>query len=326
MALQFPIKEDPLNSENPIVDIHSEDNGVTYYWDPASNSWILVTAQSVNKDYVDGRDELRYRRDGSDFIYGDVILRKESDFAVEPVVIISTRGTLMLSDENKILFSSQDDSSLPSLTYGVPGNETEVLSFDTNFLIPKKQFRYTTSDAGDRIFYVENDSAQTLTLFDIQLGGGMGYTTTQINIPNNKNDKFVISSNWSGDTDISSSGFVVKGDSTVEVFTSSDSAFVVRNSNNTKNKIPFTVQTTTHKLLASTEYSRGLVQGGGQVTTSSNNSTVYQDFSEPNLLATKEYVDSQAQVSPGFNVCADSEDEAKPGGFWRSGSNLFWKI
>ena len=116
MALQFPNKESD-ESENPSVNIHSEDNGVTYYWDPASNSWILITAQTVNKDYVDSRDELRYRRDGSDFIYGNLIIRRQADFAIDPTVIITTEGTLMLSSDNKIMFSSTSEN-LPSLTYG----------------------------------------------------------------------------------------------------------------------------------------------------------------------------------------------------------------
>ena len=171
MALQFPPKLDPDNSENPVVDRHEEDNGITYFWDPASNSWIIISAQTVTKDYVDNRDELRFRRDGTDFIYGNVIIRKESDTTIEPTVIIRTDGTLMLAEQNEIMFSSEA-VNLPSLSYGVPGNKTKVLSFDSDFVLPLKPFRYST-DAGDRVFLIENDGANELVLFNIQPAAGV---------------------------------------------------------------------------------------------------------------------------------------------------------
>ena len=316
MALQFPPKLDPDNSENPVVDLHTEDNGVSYYWDPASNSWILVSAQTVTKDYVDNRDELRYRRDGSDFIYGNFIIRKQSDFAVDPSVIITTQGTVMLSDNNEIMFSSQSDN-LPSLSYGVVDNRTKVLSFDSNFVLPLKPFRYST-DAGDRIFLVENDGANELVLFDVQPAAGITYTSTIIRIPNSKNDKFVISSN-----DGTESGLMVKGDGSVVVLTQTQKSFTIRCTEG-QSDLPFTVEANSHKLFASKEYSEALTRGGGQVTGSGGKE--YHDFDEKNLLTTKQYVDAQNKTEPGFNNCADNEASAESGGFWRSGSNLFWKI
>ena len=316
MALQFPDKLNPDTSEDPIVDIHDEDNGVTYYWDSASNSWIIVSAQSVTKDYVDNRDELRFRRDGTDFLYGNLVIRRESDFGIDPTVVITTEGTVMLTGDNKILFSSESEN-LPTLCYGVPNNETELLSFDSNFLLPQKPFRYST-DAGNRIFLVDNEGTNELTLFDVQLASGLGYTTTFIKFPNSKNDKFVITGN-----DGTESGFIMKGDGSTEVLTVAKDSFVVRNTPN-QTDLPFKVEANTHKILSSKEYSTALLSGGGQVTTATGKQFV--DFNDPNLLATKQYVDAQNQTEPGYNICADNEADAKSGGFWRSGSSLFWKI
>jgi hypothetical protein len=318
MALQFPNKADPNQSENPLVNIHSEDNGITYYWDPASNSWILVTAQTVNKDYVDGRDELRYRRDGSDFIYGNVVIRRESDFAADPTVVITTEGTLMLSSDNKILFSSISDN-LPSLVYGTPGNESVALSFDSSFLLPQKPFRYNC-EAGPRVFLIENDGVGEVKLFDIQTGPGVSYTKNIIKIPNDKNSSFIVC----GD-DSYTKGLFVKGNNDVEVSANSTTAFVVRNLGTTsKDVTPFTVETTSHKLFASKEYNDGLKNGSGQVTI--ENGKTFQNFNEQNLLATKGYVDAQNKEEPGYNICADRESDAKSGGFWRNGSTLYWKL
>ena len=321
MALQFPPKENPGQSENPAVTIHSEDNGITYYWDPASNSWVLVTAQSVNKDYVDGRDELRYRRDGSDFIYGNVILKRESDFAAEPVITLTTGGALILSEQNKILFYSTSDN-LPSLRYGTEKNEEIVLEFDSNYLLPRKPFRYSTV-TGSRVFLVENEGAATLTLFDVQLASGVSYTKTAIRIPNDKNNAFVITSN---DEPEQFGGLFVRGDSSVELVSVAKKSFIIRNSETSDSKIPFKVEAFSHKIFASQEYSTALTAGGGRVTNSANGTTEYHNFDEKNLLATKQYVDAQIQTEPGFNVCAERESDAQSGGFWRQGSSLFWKM
>lgn len=316
MTLQFPNKVG--DGETPNVNIHSEDNGVTYYWDPASGSWVLVTAQTVNKDYVDSRDDLRYRRDGSDFIYGNLVIKRQSDFAIDPTVIITTEGTLMLSADNKIMFSSTSEN-LPSLTYGTPGNEATILKFDSNFLLPQKPFRYST-DAGSRLFLIENEGIGEVRLFDIQHGPGVSYTKNIIKIPNDKNCSFVVSSD-----DSYTKGLFVKGNNDVEVVADSSNAFVVRNLGSiSKDTTPFIVEANTHKIFASTEYNAGLMAGGGQVTVNGGNT--YQKFTETNLLATKGYVDAQNKEEPGYNICADREEDAKSGGFWRNGSSLYWKL
>lgn len=317
MALTFPDKANDT-TEGPSLNIHSEDNGVTYYWDPASNSWILVTAQTVNKDYVDSRDELRYRRDGTDFIYGNLIIRREADFAIEPTVVITTEGTLMLSSDNKIMFSSMSEN-LPSLTYGTPGNESTVLTFDSSFILPQKPFRYNTN-AGSRLFLIENDGVGEVKLFDIQQGPGVSYTKSIIKIANDKNSSFVVC----GD-DSYEKGLFVKGDNNVEIVANSSEALVVRNEGSiSKDVTPFTVETNSHKIFASKEYNEGLMAGGAQVTIKGGKT--FQNFTETNLLTTKGYVDAQNKVEPGYNICADREEDAKSGGFWRNGSSLYWKL
>jgi len=319
MALQFPDKSG--EGENPLVDINNEDNGVTYYWDPASNSWVLVTAQTVTKDYVDGRDQLRYRRDGTDFIYGDFIIRKQSDFAVDPTVVITTSGTLKLSDDNKITFSSKQSDNLPTLSYGEIGNEVPVIVFNSSFIYPQKPFLFNTDDvSSDRVFLIENEGVGIIKLFDIQHASGVSYSKNVVKIPNDKNSVFAVSSD-----DAVNVGLFVKGNNETEVVSNSSASFVVRNTGTTaKEKYPFTVDTLNHKIYTSVEYSNALKSGSGSVSGPSGNT--FYNFKEENLVATKGYVDAQTREEPGYNVCADREDDAQSGGFWRNGSTLYWKL
>ena len=314
MALQFPEKE--LNGVTPIKQTHPESNGITYYWDPLSSSWVIVSAQTVTKDYVDNRDELRYRRDGSDFIYGNVVIRRRADFVIDPSLVLTNTGTIILDEDNKILFSSESEN-LPSISYGVPGNESLILSFNSSFILPKKPFRYSTN-SGSRVFLVENDGVGELELFDVQNAGGVSYTKNVIRIANDKNTSFVVT----GDSS-TIEGFFVKGNSHVEIV--NDTGLLVRNPGvMSDNKAAFRVDPSSHKVFVSQDYADGLMAGSGRVTDESG-STFYT-FTEPNLVATKSYVDHKSQVAPGFTVIADREEEAQPGGFWRAGSNLFWKL
>ena len=318
MALQFPPRDtgnDTLPG-SPIKDVHLEDNGITYFWDPLSQSWTIVSAQSVNKDYVDNRDELRYRRDGSDFIYGNLIIRREADFVIDPSVVITNTGSILIDQDNKILFSSISENT-PSISCGVPGNETTVLTFDSSFVLPKKPFRYSTNN-GSRLFLIENDGVGQVELFDIQLASGVNYTKSVIRIPNDKNNSFVVT----GD-DATVKGLFVKGDSTVEIVNSTK--LTVKNTGvmNDKNAA-LRVDSRSHKVFVSEDYEQGLLTGSGRVT--DEGGTSFQTFEEPNLVATKSYVDNKSQVNPGFTVVAENEELAKPGGFWRNGANLFWKL
>lgn len=315
MALQFPDKEQ--NGVTPIEDTHREDNGITYYWDPISSSWVIVSAQTVTKDYVDNRDELRYRRDGSDFIYGNVVIRRRADFVIDPSIVLTNTGSILLDEDNKILFSSESENT-PSISYGIPGNEEVIISFDSSFILPKKPFRYSTN-SGSRVFLVENDGVGELELFDVQNASGVSYTKNVIRIPNDKNSSLVIT----GDS-TTVEGLFVKGNSHVEIV--NDTGLLVRNHGvMSDNKAALRVVSSSHKVFVSTEYNEGLMTGSGRVTDKSGGSTFYT-FTEPNLVATKAYVDHKSQVAPGFTVIADHEEEAQPGGFWRAGSNLYWKL
>lgn len=319
MALQFPDKSG--DGENPLVEINNEDNGVTYYWDPASSSWVLVTAQTVTKDYVDARDQLRYRRDGTDFIYGNFIIRPQSDFAIDPTVVITTSGMLKLADDNKITFSSKSEN-LPTLSYGEVGNEAPLLVFNSSFIFPQVPFNFNTEVVGnDRVFLIENEGLGVLKLFDIQHATGVSFVKNLIKLPNDKNSSFVVSSEDAGTV-----GLFVKGNNETEIVSDTSTAFVVRSKGTTsKDKYPFTVDTTNHKIYTSKEYSDALKFGTGLVTGPSGTTTFFS-FKEENLVATKGYVDAQTREEPGFNICAEREEEAQSGGFWRSGSNLYWKL
>lgn len=314
MALQFPDKES--NGVTPVEQTHYEDNGITYFWDPVSSSWVIVSAQTVTKDYVDNRDELRYRRDGSDFIYGNVVIRRQADFVIDPSIVLTTSGSILLDQDNKILFSSQSEN-IPSISYGVPDNEEVILTFDSNFVIPKKPFRYSTL-SGSRVFLIENEGVGEVELFDVQNSGGVGYTKNVIRIPNDKTNSFVVT----GDS-ATTKGFFVKGNSEVEIV--NDTGLIIKNPGVMNNvNAALRVDPTSHKVFVSEDYEQGLLSGSGRVTDESG--TSFQTFVEPNLVATKSYVDNKSQVNPGFTVVAEREEDAKPGGFWRAGSNLFWKL
>ena len=248
-ALEFPDR-DAINQPgfNPVL---QQPNGVTYYWDPQSGSWVLMSAQSVNKDYVDARDELRYRRDGSDFIYGNVIIRPESDEVLDPTVIIDKQGKLIMSGENTIHFMSGTDE-LPKLTYGLVTDPTDVFEFDSNYL-RHNLVNFYESGKTTTIIKVDNTGDDEVDLFDIKTLGGTTIAKHIIRLEEDKDCHFVV-----GGGVLDNGSFTVRGDNSIRIVTDSDTGFVVANTVATSNNprdLPFKVEPETHKLTTSMAYS-----------------------------------------------------------------------
>jgi len=318
----------PLHFPNPndtpgITDKH-EQNGVTYYWDPVSLSWVLITSQSVNKDYVDSRDRLNYRRDGNDFIWGDVHVKENNSVTSQTNVKLKTDGTIITAGEGHLIFSPENSNAGDGGGRISVGNETGTGPLTLFFMTTAgtrhtKPFTMLSSDTNVHC-NITNEGVPEVILFDITNDG-----------PESSRNDAVIYLDTRGD-----SNFVVKGSgntdnvkvtstSSLTVTHSDEGSFVVTNKSSVKDP-PFVVNAVDHKIFASTEYDEALrSRNQGGVVTGPEGET-FHSYHEDNLLATKGYVDDRVGGAPGRTVCADREEDAEIGGFWWDGRGLFLRV
>ena len=309
MAIQFPDPSDNVE--------FTTKSGISYYWDETSSSWVMLSGQSVTRNYVDSRDQLRYRRDGADFIFGDVKIKEDNDLTSQTTVTITTEGKLSLAKESTLNFSPVGGTGDGgSISFGASGSEQEIINIGAEFVGIRRTLRFNTDDT-KKLNRVEVNGHPEIILFDIsQQSSSSTPSDYTIRIPRHRNSSFVVKGYDSN------SDFRVRGDGQVVVSHQKASAFVVKS---TEIDYAFRVDPDSHKIMASKEYSDALKTGGGNVTNPDGSST-YQLMTEENLLVTKGYVDSLSEDIKGAAVIADRESDAKPGGFWRSGTNLYWKL
>ena len=309
VALDFPIPQEDGEKV-------SFDNGLTYYWDQTQMTWVLFSSQNVNKNYVDTRDELRLRKDGSDFMYGNLRVREEPS-SKDDQIKLSTTGVISLRDKNTLRFESSDRTK-GYITYGLENAEFVMFEFDADYIEPHTTMLWSTDDDIHILNKIDNrDASEEFILFDCFATRPSIATRYSVHIIANSNQSFDVVAGDNYD-DI----FQVNGLGQVLVTCNQKDAFIVTNEASESDP-PFKVDAVTHKLMASKEYSTALVAGRGEAT--SNDGVVRYDYQEPNLIATKEYVDEN-KVVPGIKIVADREEDAVPGGFWQSGGNLFLKI
>jgi len=309
----------PLHFPDPNTNPKHEQNGVTYYWDAVTSSWVLITSQSVNKNYVDSRDLLNYRRDGEDFIYGDVHIKEENSTTSQTNVKLKTDGTVVTARECHLLFSSLNSPEPGRISYGLEESPTTLFYLTDSFIRPTEPFRVSSDDT--RTFtIIENYGQPEIALFDVlNYGGSSNQNDAAIYLDNSDVSNFVVKVEGATDNvKLNSRGKVV-------ITHSDEGSLVVTNAMSTKDPA-LTVNAHDHKLLASEEYSEALRSRnqGGNVT--GPNGKEFHTFKEDNLLATKGYVDDRVGGSPGRTVCADREDDAEIGGFWWDGRGLFLKV
>lgn len=308
MALNFP--NDPASVNYSWV----SPNGINYYYDVTAASWILVSSQSVNKDYVDSRDDLQLRRDGTDFMYGDLVIKQTNSQTSEDKAVLYRDGALYLTDTNKIFFGSGYETS-GTISYGDPNNA--IVNFETDRFVIRKHIEQFTIDDSTIVKLINDANSPEVLILDIDHPNYKSQKTEYtINIPNSSKANLAVKSN---DT----LRFNVNGDGQVDIINNDKYSFVVNNAEQ-KHDIPvFRVDAQTHKIYGSPDYNQGLVNQSKVVTSGSGNRLQY--FEEENLLVTKGYVD-RFQVKPGMNICADKEEDAEIGGFWRKGSSIFIRV
>ena len=137
----------PLHFPDPnTTPKYETDVGTTYFWDPVTSSWVLITSQSVNKNYVDSRDQLRYRRDGNDFIYGDVHVKEENSTTSQSNVKLKTDGTVITARECHLLFSSLNSPQPGRISYGLEEDPTTLFFLTDSFIRPTESFRVSSED------------------------------------------------------------------------------------------------------------------------------------------------------------------------------------
>ena len=212
MALNFP--NDPASVNYSWV----SPNGINYYYDVTTASWILVSSQSVNKDYVDSRDDLQLRRDGTDFMYGDLVIKDSNSQVSEDKAVLYQDGALYLTDTNKIVFGSTHETA-GTICYGSATNN--IVNFETDrFIIRKHIELYTKDDA--TIFKLINDAdPQEVLILDIDHPNYKASNTEYIiNLPNSSKANLAIKSN---DT----LRFNVNGDGQVNIINNGDYSFTL---------------------------------------------------------------------------------------------------
>lgn len=308
--LTFP-KNPGINPE------YTSDSGITYYWDETSSSWLMLASQSVTRNYVDSRDQLRYRRDGADFIFGDVIIKENNDLTSQTTIRATTEGTLSLAKEAVLNFSPiGGDGEGGSITFGNFTDQKEIIKISAEFVQYRKSLRFSSDDT-KKLCRLEVNGQPEVYLYDIsQLVSNSLPSDYIVRMPNSDKSALVIKGHGS-DSEVR-----IKGDGQVVVSHDKDKGLVVKSS---AIDYAFRVDPNTHKVFTSPAYASALLAGGGGVV-GPDGTSQYQLMEEPNLVATKGYVDSMGQDFRGQNLTADSEDGAKSGGFWRSGNSLYWKL
>ncbi len=296
---------------------YTSESGITYYWDETSSSWLMLSSQSVTRNYVDSRDQLRYRRDGADFIFGDVIIKENNDLTSQTTVRLTTEGTFSLAKEATLNFSPiGGDGEGGSITFGNLADQKEIIKISAEFVQYRKPLRFNVDDT-KKLCRLEVNGQPEVFLYDIsQVTSNSIPSDYIVRMPNSDKSAFVVKGHGSD------SEFRVKGDGQVVVSHDKSAGLVVKSS---AIDYAFKVDPNTHKVFTSEAYASALLSGGGGVVGPDGNSQ-YQLMEEPNLVATKSYVDSLVQDFRGQNLTADTEDGAKPGGFWRSGNSLYWKL
>ena len=311
--LQFPSSPDK-------GDRH-EHNGVVYYWDTVSNSWVLLSSASVNKNYVDSRDQLRFRRDGNDFMHGDIRIKIENDEVSQTTLRLKTDGTIISSGQSRLHFSSvgaADDYG--KISYGEENNPVEMMSFSASFIDAYKTIRIDADNVNSRLFLVENPGLEEVVLFDVQqIGPSDAVAAASILLSDSRNSYFAVK------TDTSADNVSINAEAKLKVTSSVKEAFVVTNQNSTEDP-PFRVDADTHKIFASKEYSDALNGRGGAGVITGPGGNTQHEYKEENVLVTKAYVDASVGSDVGRKVCADKEEDAEIGGFWYDGRGLFLKV
>lgn len=304
--------------QNPSINPeYTSDSGISYYWDATSSSWVMLSSQSVTRNYVDSRDQLRYRRDGADFIFGDVIIKENNDLTSQTTIRLTTEGTISLAKESVLNFSPLGgDGEGGSITFGNISDQKEIIKISAEFVQYRKSLRFNTDDT-KKVCRLEVNGHPEVYLYDISQQVSNSLPSDYIvRMPNSDKSALVIKGHGS------ESEVRIKGDGRVVVSHERDNALVVKSS---AIDYAFRVDPNTHKIYTSPQYASALITGGGGVTGPDGTSS-YQQMEESNLVATKGYVDSMGQDFRGANLTADSEEGAKSGGFWRSGNSLYWKL
>jgi len=313
-SIQFP--------DTPYKGQQHTHNGVVYYWDTVSNSWVLLSSMSVNKNYVDSRDQLRYRRDGNDYIYGDVRIKIENNDVAQETIRLKTDGTIITSGESRLHFSqvgSVDDYG--KISYGLDNDPVDIVAFNATGIYNYKTTTVDAEDVSGRLYIIDNPGLEEVVLFDVkQVGPSSAVNKATILLPDNENSYFNVK------TDTSEDQVSINSEGKLKVTCSLKESFIVTNQMSESDP-PFRVDANTHKVFTSAEYNEGLLgRGNSGPVTGPNGPGLIQDFIEPNLVATKGYVDAMTGTEKGRAICAGTEDEAEIGGFWYDGRGLFLKV
>lgn len=315
--LYFP----PLDDKGQPQDNLAHQNGVDYTWDKTSNSWVILSSQSVTKNYVDSRDQLRYRRDGIEHLYGDVRILEDPDENSNENITIRTDGTIIAANESHLVFSSERAPQGGRISYGNKNNPTTLLEFTSSLITYNRPFNIDTSklNGANRLQIIQNSLPEVI-LYDLQQSGSStSKAALVVKLPDIDTANFIVRA---GDNEQSVN---LNSQGTVKVINNQDESFIVTNTGS-YNDPPFRIDARTHKVYLSEACNEALMSPGFGGEVPSPSGKTFIAFDEDNLVVTKAYVDANGANRPGRNICADREVDAEPGGFWRDGSGIWLRI
>ena len=321
-ALNFP-NPDEMYDMNPDWDGIYKYAGIEYKWDPTSNSWLILSAASVTKNYVDSRDALRLLTTGDNHMHGNLLFRKNSSATSSLVNELRHDGSIILRNRKTITFSPSDSDNDDKgyIKFGPSGSPKELFAFSHDYVWAYQTLHFDSVHT-DTMIVLENKGKENLVLFDIivEEGVSVGASNNIIRIP--EGDLTTLSiSNARRDL------FKISGEGDIKFTADVKNTFLFNNTvtEDTKDWDIFTIDTVSHQVRVSPEYNAGLCADTerGQVTTP--NGRVSYDFVDPELVATKGYVDKK-QNALGTRVTAEREEDTEIGGFWMEGGNLFLRI
>ena len=265
---------------------HQGQNGVTYTWSPEYSTWMIGSTQQVNKDYVDMKDALRLKTDGTNWMYGNLQLRNSADDYSDINLLLSNTGSIFLDGSKSISFAGDGGTINVSNTEFVNFNESKIGISKTISLSSKN---YVISE-------LVTSQNKTYTLLNVKSTNNVNIV---IDLGSSSNSQFKLNKNGVNVFRVTTNGYAKMESGSADTTMNIGDSFYVKNDG---------------RVLTNNAWNSRLI--------GSNNSS---NPVEDHALATKGYVDSNS-FKPGTSIVALSESDAEIGGFWRRGNNLYLRI
>ena len=296
-------------------------NNLTYTYDLNKNAWVLKQGQVVTEDALEVYLKGKLDKTGGQIFGADRALSFSetalSDGLGSSTLALRTDGSVYFNGSNKTLvFNDVSTQGSADIYVDSDDEEDKVLSFASGGIVSYSNFNFASNSPNTLLSHTKN-SENDFVIFDLNSGGSYGGQ----NIVALPTDNALIVR--SGGTDVvtidTKGGHVAfrpiqrNSPKTIVVTQTQDSGDAGAD--------VFRVDTDTHKVYTSLDYSLGLIAGSEGAIVSGNSAKIA--FDEPNLVATVGYV-REGFFKPGMNVFASSEGQvSEVGGMWTDNNNFY---